>query len=49
MYVDKIFLNIVQVLDRQVLDRGGGLLHNKAGCVLCCSPVLGSCMCQNEY
>ena len=42
-------LNYVYVIDRQVLDRGGGLKHDEAGCMLCCSPALVSWMCQNDY
>jgi hypothetical protein len=37
------------VLDRQALDRGGGPQHVEVVCILCCSPALGSWMCQNNY
>jgi hypothetical protein len=40
-------LNYAYVLDRQVLDRGGGPQHEEAGCMLCYSPGLCSWMCQN--
>jgi hypothetical protein len=41
-------LNYVYVLNRQVLDIGGGPYHDKAGCMLCCFPALGSWIGQNE-